>query len=161
MAIRRPRLRDVIARLRKQYGPPARPPELGPFQYYLWDRVGYLFGDDKRRAAFDALRRRVGLEPADILRAKRSTLVEIAARGGTEPEKRADHMREAAELVIGDYDSDLVGALRDDVTVARKVLRRFPMTADAGADRLLMFARIHPVLGLDSNGVRALRQFES
>src|ERR1043165_9655552 len=106
MTRKTPRLPALGAALREAYGPPERPPVTGAFEYYLWDRVGYLRDDRARARAFDELRRRVGLRPADLLAADQTTLARIAAMGGIEPEKRARHMREAAKLVIADWDDD-------------------------------------------------------
>src|SRR2546430_2538614 len=94
------RLAQIVSRLKKAYGKPEVPPTKTAFEYYLWDRVGYLFADDKQRAAFAELRKRVGLTPEAILKASPTTLTAVAAMGGIEPAKRASHMREAAEYVV-------------------------------------------------------------
>ena len=39
---------------------------------------------------------------------------------------------------------------------ARRTLNRFPMIGEPGADKILMLTRTHPVLALDSNGLRVL-----
>jgi endonuclease-3 len=150
------RLRRIVDALREEYGTPRRPPTKTAFEYYLWDRVGYLFNDDKRREAFEALRKRVGLTPRKIAAATQDSLTSIAAMGGIEASKRAAHMRDAAEMVMGDFDNDLDAIAAG--TSARKQLKKLPMTADAGADRIMMFARKQRVLGLESNGLRVLQR---
>lgn len=157
-AARPARLVDIVAQLHAHYGAPDRPPVSDLFGLYLWDRVGYLRADDQRRAAFTALARTVGLTPQRILAARPATLVAIARIGGIEPEKRAAHMRTAAELVIGDFDGDLDSVKGLEVADARRALRKLPMTAESGADRLLVLARTHPVLALESNGLRLLQR---
>jgi endonuclease-3 len=39
---------------------------------------------------------------------------------------------------------------------AKKALMRFPSIGEPGAEKILLLARSHAVLGLDSNGVRVL-----
>jgi endonuclease III len=39
---------------------------------------------------------------------------------------------------------------------AKKTLKRFPGVAEAGAERIALFAGAHPRLGLESNGLRVL-----
>lgn len=151
------KLGHIVAHLKKAYGKPKRPPTKGAFEYYLWDRVGYLFNDDKRLAAFEALRKQVGLSPRNILAASHATLTRILGLGGIEPGKRASHMRDAAELVESEFDGDLDSAAAS-IGAGRKNLKRLPMMADAGADRILMFARKPRVLGLESNGLRVLQR---
>jgi endonuclease-3 len=85
-------------------------------------------------------------------------LTKIAARGGIEPGRRAEHIIRGAEIVVGQFGGDLDTAARRPYQEARRAMKRLPMTADSGADRMLMFAGAHPVLGLESNGVRVLQR---
>ena len=39
---------------------------------------------------------------------------------------------------------------------AKKALRKFPSIGEPGAEKILLFAGSHPVLALDSNGLRVL-----
>src|SRR4029077_2523911 len=39
---------------------------------------------------------------------------------------------------------------------AKKALKKFPTIGDPGAEKILMFTRSHPVLSLESNGLRVL-----
>lgn len=114
--------------------------------------------DDARRLeAFELLRARVGLTPEDILAAKPALLLEIASRGGIEGHKRAAHMRDAAEYVRASCGGDLDGAIRAaSEQEAMRMLKRLPMTADAGAARILMLSGAHPVFALESNSLRVL-----
>lgn len=148
----------IVARLKKHYGAQPRPPATDAFGLYLWDRVGYLVDDDRRLVAFERLEREVGLTPAAILAASPATLLAIATSGGIEGHKRATHMRTAAEWVVGELDGDLDAVLRRPLPEARRALRRLPMVADAGAERIILFAGAHPALTLESNGVRVLQR---
>src|SRR4051794_35632585 len=148
----------LARRLRSVYGAPQRPPSTNAFEYYLWDRVGYLFDDAKRLEAFETLRREVGLRPDAIYAAPIPTLSRIAAIGGIEPGKRAAHMHEAADLVVHELDGDLDSVIQKPIDAARRFFKKLPMTADAGADRILMFSGKHKVLALESNGLRVLER---
>ncbi len=39
---------------------------------------------------------------------------------------------------------------------AKKALKKFPSIGDPGAEKILLFTRSHPVMALDSNGLRVL-----
>lgn len=146
-----------LQKLRKLHGTPTRPPISDAFALYLWDRVGYLFDDARRLEAFELLRARVGLTPKDVVAAKPALLLEIASHGGIEGHKRATHMRDAAEYVLVSCGGDLDGAIRAARRLeAMRILKRLPMTADAGAARILMLSGAHPVFALESNSLRVL-----
>jgi endonuclease III len=128
-----------------------------PFQLVLWEQVGYLADDEKRRGAFQALERRVGLSPEAILRAPLELLTEIAAMGGSiAPDTRAARMQESAKLVVAKWGGDLKRVLALDPAQAVRELAKFPMIGKPGAEKILLFTRTHPVLALDSNGLRVL-----
>jgi endonuclease-3 len=154
----RSKLVSIVARLKKHYGAQARPPATDAFGLYLWDRVGYLVDDDRRRAAFERLEREVGLSSAAILAASPAKLLAIATSGGIEGHKRATHMRTASEMVVGELDGDLDAVLSRPLAEARRALRKLPMVAEAGAERIILFAGAQPVLTLESNGVRVLQR---
>jgi hypothetical protein len=80
---------DVIQRLQSTYGRP-KPPKSDPFELILWENVVYLLSDQRREAAFEALRERVGVTPEAILAAPQTTLLEIAKMGGMRPEVRVE-----------------------------------------------------------------------
>src|SRR5258708_29267085 len=99
------KLAQIVDRLRAHYGPQSPPPARSAFELILWEKVAYLADDEKRAAAFQALRKRIGLTPKAILAADPVQLREIAALGGAvAPADRAEHMRAAAELVLGEFD---------------------------------------------------------
>src|ERR1700680_4262715 len=101
---------DVIQRLKKTYGRP-KPPKSDPFELILWENVAYLLSDEKREAAFEALRKRVGLTPKAILGAPQATLLEIAKMGGMRPEVRVERLRSIARITLDEFQGDLRKAL--------------------------------------------------
>src|ERR1700682_550421 len=123
---------QVLARLRKHYGGPLPPRITDPFQMILHEKLAYLASDEKRDAAFDALRDRVGLTPEAILKASPKTLLEITRMGGIHAELRAERLREAAHLAI---DKSV-----DDLRTLR-LLKQFPMIGVPGAEKILLFSK--------------------
>jgi endonuclease-3 len=147
--------REVIARLLSTYGRP-KPPKSDPFELILWENVAYLLSDEKREAAFEALRDRVGLTPKAILAARQSTLLEIAKMGGMRPEVRVERLRSIARITLDQFQGDLRKALKLPLKQAKKALQLYPTIGEPGAEKILLFTKSYPVLGLDSNGLRVL-----
>ncbi len=149
-------LTQVIARLSKFYGTPAPPPITDPFEQVLWENVAYLADDEKRAAAFSALRKTVGLTPQLILKAKPENLLAVTRMGGMVPELRAQRLQQSAEIVHILLKGKLDAELDESLPKAKKTLRRFPTIGEPGAEKILMFAGKYPVFGLESNGLRVL-----
>lgn len=128
-----------------------------PLQQILWENVAYLPSDRRRQEAFALLRQNVGLEAARILAAPPSALHEIG-RKGILPASSSEKLRSIAEIALEDFGGDLRPILKLPFPQARKALKKFPSIGDPGAEKILLFARSHPVLALDSNGLRVLRR---
>lgn len=149
-------LKQVLATLREYHGTQSPPPTRGAFELVLWEKVAYLATDERRAAAFASLRHLIGTTPQAIVAAKRSVLIDVLATGGIAAPERAQHMIEAAELVIGEFDGALDAVCAEPLDVAKKQLKRIYGIADPGAEKILLLTRAHPVMGLDSNGLRVL-----
>jgi endonuclease III len=151
------RLGAFLARIEGHYGVPRLPPFAGPFEMILWEIVAYLADDSRRELAFSALRDRVGLAPPEILAAPTKVLGEITRMGGSiAAEDRAARLRTAARIVREDFDGDLSSVLSLPTQKAKKLLMRFPMIGEPGAEKILMLSGVLGVLALESNGVRVL-----
>ena len=113
-------LQRVLAVLRRRYGTPPPPaPGADPLALILWEMVAYLTDDDTRRTAFSALRDRVGLAPAAILKAPLPVLTAICRLGGpVHPGERAKRIKLVAALAIDDFDGDLSQVLSWDYAKA-------------------------------------------
>ncbi len=157
MTRRSAKLQQIVARMERHYGPPPPPPSTDPFELILWEQVGYLVDDERRAEAFYLLRKRVGLTPDRILAASEKTLLEITKTGGSiaAPE-RAKRLRDAAIILLGEFGGDLRKCLADSFTKARRALTRFPAIGEPGAEKILLFTGSHPILALESNGLRVL-----
>jgi endonuclease III len=148
--------RAIIKKLQKFYGRPKPPHSTDPLEIILFDNVAYLVDDEKRAAAFAALKKKVGTRPEQILKASLKQLEEITRLGGMAPEVRAQRLRQIAELVHYIFKDNLAAELKRPLPQAKKSLKRFPSIGDPGAEKILMLTRSHPVLALESNGLRVL-----
>jgi len=148
-------LPQIVERLQAYYGQ-SKPPKLaGPWEMILWENVAYLADDDRRRQAFQTLKKRVGVRPEQILSASDEALLEVT-RHGIMAEQFADKLRKCARIALEDFDGDLDAVLKWPLPKARKALRKFPGIGEPGAEKILLFTRTQPVLALESNGLRVL-----
>jgi len=156
MPAARPKLQTIIAQLAARYGNPKPPITSDPFELILLENVAYLVSDDRREQAFMALRKHAGTKPPEILAASHDDILKATKLGGMHPEKRVKRLREIALIAMNEFGGDLKQALRLPLPKAKQALRKFPSIGEPGAEKILLFTRSYPVLGLDSNGLRAL-----
>jgi endonuclease-3 len=145
-----PGLDVVLDRLAATYGEPDLPPHRSVLDLVWLENVAYLVDDKKRARAFTALRTHIGTRPEDVLNASEEQLQAIAS-AGILPENQADKLKRIAELA-GEVDGVEALPLKD----AKRRVMKFPSIGEPGAEKILLLARTHAVLGLDSNGVRVL-----
>jgi endonuclease-3 len=145
----------LLERIEQHYGIPNSPRFAGPFEMILWEIVAYLADDVRRGIAFEALRNRVGLNPRQILAAPKKLLCEITRMGGSiAAEERAERLQTAAQLALDEFSGDLANVLKLVPHNSKKLLMRFPMIGEPGAEKILLFFGVLSVLALESNGVR-------
>src|SRR3989440_1245303 len=149
-------LSKLIARLAHSYGKPKAPLTTDPFELILLENVAYLVSDERRAEAFALLRETVGTTPTQILSAANNALLKVTALGGMQPEKRAARLREIVLIAMNEFGGDLSEALQQPLPKAKKALQKFPSIGEPSAEKILLFTRAYPVLGLDSNGLRVL-----
>jgi len=146
---------EVVATLKSRLRPAPVPAE--PLPMILWENIGYLVDDDRRRTLFDTFETEIGLDPKAIAGARDADLLPLARRGGMRPETRVQRWREIARIVLERCGGDLDKTLRAlPLAKARALLKAFPVIGDPGADKALLFAGIAPRPCLESNGLRAL-----
>lgn len=145
----------LIDRLAQQYGEPALPVVTEPFAMILWENVAYLANDTKRAQAFAELQKNVGLSSRDIRKAKDSVLLAIGGKGIL-PASSVEKLRRAAEVASDEFGDNLAPILDKPLTSAKKDLRKFPAIGEPAAEKILLFNHRHPVLALESNGLRVL-----
>jgi endonuclease-3 len=148
--------KQIMARLKRHYGPPEAPPAKGPFELVLWENACYLLPDDRRSQVFEALRNQVGLNAAAIDAATDKVLLPLAKMGGMRPETRVFRWRELARITLQQYGGDLDCILKMPYAQAKKTLKQFPNIGDPGAEKILLLCGVFSGLPLESNGLRVL-----
>jgi endonuclease III len=147
-----PTLPEVLDALEADYGMPPGPPVRDAVGLLLWENVAYLVDDDRRDAALGCLAATVGLEPDAILAAPHRVLLNVVT--GMRPDERVQRLKAVAAPAIDHLLPDVEAVLSQPLPDAPSVLRRFPGIGDPSAERILLLTRHHPVLALDSNGLR-------
>ncbi len=145
----------VVAALETLYGRPPRPAVTDPFEQVLWENVAYLANDERRAQAWKRFKAEVGTKPERILEAAPSRLMAIG-KAGIVPAITAEKLRRIAEIATEEFGGDLKPVLKLPLAEAKKALRKFPSIGEPGAEKILLFSGTHPVLALDSNGLRVL-----
>ena len=151
----RPDLARVLDVLEKVHGKPKPPPTTEPFELVLWENVAYLADDERREEAFRTLKKRVGTRPEQILSARGEVLLEIG-RAGIVAGRSVEKLRRTAAVALEQFGGGLRSVVKRPLPEARKALMKFPSIGAPGAEKILLLSRSHPVLGLDSNGLRVL-----
>jgi endonuclease-3 len=148
-------LQHAIAELAKIYNPPEPPDD--PVALLVWENIGYLIDDERRAALLAEFEKRIGFKAARIANAPTATLVDIARRGGMNPQTRVERLKRIGEIAIEECDGGLAGSLKTlPLPKAHTLLKKFPAIGDPGADKILLFANVTARPALDSNGLRAL-----
>lgn len=150
------KLKQIIKKLVSYYGEPQAPKIVDPFQLILWENVAYLVEDAKREKIFGELKRRVGLRPVDILNASLDELDQVTKLSGMNSHQRSARLKESALIALNEFGGELKNAFELPTRKAIKALRQFPGIGEPGAEKILLFGRVLPVLALDSNGLRVL-----
>ncbi|MBI3406707.1 MAG: hypothetical protein HY046_14735 [Acidobacteria bacterium] len=150
-------LTKIISALRRRYGRP-KPPLKDPLALILWENVIYLGNDEKRAAAYAALKKKIGLSPQKIIDASNAQLLEITRMGSVVPEISAKKLRLISELAHYIFKDDLKSILKKPMKQAIKDLRKFPSIGEPSAKKILLFTGAAPILALESNGLRVLRR---
>jgi endonuclease-3 related protein len=151
------RLEGLVDRLQNTHGPQKPPPARDPFRLLLWEQVGYLADDEKRRAAYEFLEASVGTSPDEILNAPLKDLRAVTMAGGSiAAGPRAERLRDVAARVATVWKGDVQYVLGLAFLAARKELAQFPSIGEAGAERILLLSGGHPTLALESNALRVL-----
>lgn len=156
MSAVRQSLQQIVSRLLSHYGRPDPVITNDPFELVLLENVAYLVSDQRRAEAFAALRRYAGTKPHEILAASNEKILKATKLGGMQPERRVAQLKEIALIAMNEFGGDLRAALQLPLPKAKQALRKFLSIGEPSAERILLFAHIYAVLGLESNGLRVL-----
>ena len=152
----RPNLQKIISQLAAHYGDPEPPITTDPFELILLENLAYLVSDERRAEAFKTLRKHAGTKPHEILAADHEDLLQATKLGGMHPELRVSRLKEIALIAMNEFGGDLKQVLKLPLPKAKQALRKFSSIGEPSAEKILLFTRAYPVLGLDSNGLRVL-----
>jgi endonuclease III len=142
---------EILDSLEAHYGLQSVTWPTEPCEFLVWWHCGYPASDATCARGWEALRSVVGVTPEKILATSDAKLAAALKAGGMVPELRGQRLRQIAERVLREFGGDLLVALSGPVEAARKILKKFPNIADAGADRILLFAGQSPVAAVPSN----------
>jgi endonuclease-3 len=149
------KLTKLFALLSRHYGELAGPPTTDPFELVLWENVAYLASPERRREAFEDLKAHVGTTSDEILHARKSALERVTAKGILKSTFAAK-LRDCARILQQEFAGDLSQAVRLPLQEAKRALRKFPGIGEPGAEKILLFAKLRPLLAPDSNALRVL-----
>src|SRR5438552_14696909 len=152
----RPNLPKIVSQLAAHYGQPEPPITTDPFELILLENLAYLVRDERRAEAFKTLRKHAGTKPHEILAASHDDILRATRLGGMHPEQRVARLKEIALIALNEFGGDLKQVLKLPLPKAKQALRKFPSIGEPSAEKILMFTRAYPILGLDSNGLRVL-----
>jgi len=151
-------LREAVRALERLYGRPPSPPTDDPYLVALRENVAYLVDDARRDAAYESLRKSIGLEPDALEKATVARIVAGLGGSGGHAARCAEKLKECAAIAREVGRERLRDLARGDPAAARKILKRFPGIGDPGADRMLLLARSLETLAPESNGLRVLQR---
>jgi len=147
------RVARILDLLEQHYGKLKPRPPSGAYAMVIYANCGYPANDATCAKGFQALKKKIGIQPDEILAASDQELTGILRLGGIFPELRARRLKEIAARVNNKYSGDLATALQKPVPEARKVLKQFPTIGDPGAEKILLFTKAAPVAAVPSNCV--------
>ena len=153
--MKRIELRTAVDALARHYGEPAAPRVTDPFEQIVLENASYLVDDETRYEVFAELKVRIGTSPQALSAAKPVELAKTIEPGGMRPPMRARKLVEAARIASA-LEAPLAAIVQRPFAEAARVLKRFPGVGAPGAEKIALFAGAHPVLGLESNGLRVL-----
>lgn len=145
------KLARILNRLEELYGRLNAPWPSDPYEMIVWTNCGYPASEAKCTRGFAALKEEIGLNPEQILKAPKDKLARILRDSTMIPQLGAERLKEIARMVRKDYGGDLRAAIRGPLLEARKILKRFPVIGDPGADKILLFSKTAPLLAVPSN----------
>src|SRR5208282_6001187 len=127
----------------------------------LFVNSGYPATDASCSAGYEALKREVGTKPEEILAAPKAKLAKLMRLGGIVPELRAERLKTIAKIVNEEFGGDLKWSLEKllqnenipadkRIRRAKTALKEFPVIGEPGADKILLFAGLAPVMAVPS-----------
>lgn len=145
------KLARILGRLEASYGKLSAPWPSDPYEMILWTNCGYPASDAKCTRGFAALKKEIGVQLEQILKAPKAKLARVLRGSAMIPQLGAERLKLIAGMVQKDYGGDLRAAISRSLPEGRKILKKFPVIGDPGADKILLFAKIAPLPAVPSN----------
>ena len=149
-------LAKILDRLEAHYGKQQASWPTDPYGFLVWWYCGYPQSDDRCSKGWASLTTHSGISPEELLAAAPTKLAAALRPGGMVPELRAQRLKELAMRVKHQFAGDLQSALIGSIAQARKALKTFHSISDPGADRILLFSGLSPVVAVPSNNPHVL-----
>jgi endonuclease III len=157
----KPTLAEVLDRLQEYYGMQELVGPTDPYEMILFANCGYPATDASCTKGYEAVKGNVGTRLEQILAASNATLTKLLRLGGIVPELRSERLKTIVRIVKIEFGGDLRKALETllqgaegppdkGTRDAKKVLKKFPVVGDPGADKILLFAELVPVAAVPS-----------
>lgn len=142
-----------LDQLEEMYGPPPPPALRDALELILFEELGEE--DDRRMAAFQVLKQKIGTRAERILAATPAALLTVAKLGGLHPEERVERLKKTATLAL-EHARELRALAALPLATAKRVLGKFPSVGEPGAEKVLLLSHSQAVLALDPNAIRVL-----
>jgi endonuclease III len=152
---------ELLDQLEAHYGRQKPNWPTDPYLFIVWWHCGYPASDAACAKGWAALNEEIGTNLEKILAARPAELAHALKPGGMVPELRAMRLKEIAARVKDEFGGDLRAGLTGPVAQVKKMLKKFPNIADPGAERILLFAEIAPVVAVPSNCPHVLVRLRS
>src|SRR5205807_6701562 len=84
------------------------------------------------------------------------TILDVLKPGGINLDGRLEKLRTTALIYLQEFHGSFDDTLKLPLPKAKKAFMKFPGIGEPSAEKILLFSRTHPLLALDSNGLRAM-----
>jgi endonuclease III len=155
------KLHQILEALEQTYGPQKLAGPTNPYEMIVFLNCGYPASDAKSAKGFDALKREVGVHPAELLAVSKANLAKLMRPSVILPKVCAERLKEIAGRVMGEFGGDLTAALEKrlpeansqpekGLKAAKKALQEFPTIGEPNAEKILLFSGLAPVAAVPS-----------
>lgn len=153
-------LTQILEVLENKYGAQKLAGPNDPYEMIVFLNSGYPASDAKCAKGFEALKRKVGVEPKKVLAVSKPKLAKTMRPSVILPSLCAERLKEIARKVRDELKGDLTAALRQrlreakepekGLKAAKKVLQEFPVIGEPSAEKILLFSGLAAVAAVPS-----------
>lgn len=153
-------LTQILEVLENKYGAQKLVGPNDPYEMIVFLNSGYPASDAKCAKGFEALKRKVGVEPKKVLAVSKPKLAKTMRPSVILPSLCAERLKEIVRKVRDELKGDLTAALRQrlreakepekGLKAAKKVLQEFPVIGEPSAEKILLFSGLAAVAAVPS-----------